>query len=113
MDIEEKKQKRLQYKKEYNKQYREENKNEILKYQKEYRQKNKEKKENILKQNKDALLQLQYKEYLEKKRLQTHSIICECGKKFKICNKEQHNKSAFHKEYLEKKNQNTNIIYDI
>ena len=80
-------------KKDYEKDYYEENKTKNLEYQKEYREENKAK---IAEQNKEY--------YEENKAKINEKFVCECGGKYTHAHKAQHIKSLKHKNFIISKN---------
>lgn len=103
---------RKEDRKEYNNEYRENNKEYFKEYDKEYREKNKEYKKEYLNEyyqkNKEKIKE-DNKEYKEKNKERTaQPYTCECGRTFRIDGKSKHEQSLIHKQFIEQKN-NSNI----
>jgi len=94
--------------KEHHKQYRENNKERIKEHHKQYRENNKERINQYDKQyrknNKDIMRQIDKRKYeknIEKiKEKREQKYICVCGKCLTICKKSRHDKSIKHQNYL-------------
>ena len=78
-----------------------ENKDKLIKSQKEYYNNNKEKAKDYYIRNKDKLIKSQKEYNAKNKEKIREKIICECGGKFTYCHKSQHIKSTIHLNFLE------------